>query len=212
VASATWAILPVKPFDDAKSRLKPVLSAKQRQQLARSLMQQSLNALIACQAIDSVLVVSSDPEALALASQEGAQALTETGSGLNAALEQARVQAMAGGATSLLVLACDLPLLNTSDIDALIAAGAAAEVVVAPDRRGEGTNALLLRPADAIEFSFGESSLPRHLRLAMEAGRSCRELRLSGLAFDIDLPEDWHDLQSGGLLLQKALHPRGTRA
>jgi 2-phospho-L-lactate/phosphoenolpyruvate guanylyltransferase len=207
VADSTWAVLPVKPFDDAKSRLAPVLDAGQRRALARELMQKSLDALLACKAIGYVLVVSSDVEALSLATQRGALTLAETGSGLNAALEEARLQVIEVGATSLLVLASDLPLLATSDVEAIVTAGHDADVVIAPDRRGEGTNALLLRPADAIEFSFGLASSQRHAALAVEAGHSYRELKLSGLAFDIDLPEDWNDLQSGTSLLQRRCIP-----
>jgi 2-phospho-L-lactate/phosphoenolpyruvate guanylyltransferase len=207
LAASTWAILPVKPFNDAKSRLKPVLGSAERRELARSLMRQSLDVLLDCREFVHVLVVSSDQEALTLATQQGALTLAESGFELNAALEEARQFAIAGGAASLLVLASDLPLLAASDIDALIAAGRDADIVIAPDRRGEGTNALLLQPASAIEFSFGVASFPRHVGLASESGLSWRELNLSGLAFDVDLPEDWNDLQSGGLLLHQALHP-----
>ena len=211
MTSSTWAVLPVKRLDDAKSRLESVLSAKQRRDLARRLLEQSLEALRTCEAIDQVLVVSSDPEALELASQHGVQTLTETGTGLNPALDEARGHAVAGGATSLLVLACDLPLLDVSDIDSMIAAGHKAAIVIAPDRRNEGTNALLLRPAGAIEFNFGEASFQRHVTLAEASGYRHHVLKLSGLAFDIDLPEDWHDFNSGGTLLGDALFPGRTR-
>lgn len=201
----TWAVLPVKPFGDAKSRLRSVLKAKQRRELARGLMLHSLETLLACRSIDHVIVVSSDDDALTLATAHGAEALRESAPGLNAALEEARRHAIEGGAASLVVLASDLPLIDSSDIDLLIAAGEAAEVVIAPDRRGEGTNALLLRPPDAIGFSFGEGSLQRHVDLAEAAGLTMFRLKLASLAFDIDLPEDWRDLQLGESLLEQAL-------
>jgi 2-phospho-L-lactate/phosphoenolpyruvate guanylyltransferase len=205
MALQTWAVLPVKPFDDAKSRLQDVLSAPQRRGLARGLMLQSLDALLECRAVERVVVITADPEAETLASERGALTLVEAGSGLNPALEQARLFAVERGATSLLVVAGDLPLLTSSDVDALVAAGLDSEVVIAPDRRREGTNALLLNPPDAIEFNFGESSFQRHLELAAAAGHTRFELKLSGFAFDIDLPEDWQDLQASGSLLRDAI-------
>jgi 2-phospho-L-lactate guanylyltransferase len=193
-----WAVLPVKPFDDAKSRLQPVIDAGPRRDLARALMLHSLGTLQACELIDHVLVVSSDKDALDLAAEQGATTLAESGSGLNPALEEARRHAVTAGAAGLLVLAGDLPLLNSSDIDAVLQASQDASVIIAPDRRRQGTNALLLRPPAAIEFSFGESSYQRHLKLAAAAGREATEVFRTGLAFDIDLPRDWHDLMSSG--------------
>jgi 2-phospho-L-lactate/phosphoenolpyruvate guanylyltransferase len=80
----------------------------------------------------------------------------------------------------------------------MIGAGKNAGIVIAPDRHRQGTNSLLLRPADAIEFSFGESSYQRHLELATASGLKSIEVFRTGLAFDIDLPRDWHDLMSSG--------------
>jgi len=196
-SSSVWAVLPVKPFDDAKSRLQPVMNSAQRRELARGLMLHSLDTLQACADVERILVVSADSEALELAAAKGVETLVESSSGLNPALEASRRHAMADGAGGLLVLASDLPLLVASDIEALFAADQGS-VVLAPDRRRQGTNALLLRPADSIEFSFGESSYSRHVSLAVAAGLSPSEVFRTGLAFDIDLPRDWHDLMSSG--------------
>lgn len=190
--------MPVKAFDDAKSRLRPVLDAEQRRELVRGLMLRSLETLQSCRRIDQVVVVSSDREALRLAEAGGATALAESGSGLNAALKEAQLHAVEHGAASLLALASDLPLLTTADLDALIVAGRDAGVVIAPDRARQGTNALLLRPAAAIEFSFGKSSFQRHLALTQAAGLTAAEVSRRGLTFDVDLPQDWLDLLASG--------------
>jgi 2-phospho-L-lactate guanylyltransferase len=210
----TWAVLPVKPFDEAKSRLDSVLSAPERHDLARGLLLHVLETLQGCEAVDHALVVSSDPLALRLAGEHGAMTLQETRAGLNQALVQARRHAMEQGAQSLLVLASDLPLVEASDLDAIFAAGDAA-VVLAPDRRRLGTNALLLRPPDVIAFAFGEGSFERHVDLALAAGHVAIEVALPGLAFDVDLSEDWNDLRSLGWKPAKpdrSWAPRGLEA
>jgi 2-phospho-L-lactate guanylyltransferase len=196
-AKQSWAVLPVKPFTEAKSRLDPVLSAAERHELARSLLMRELDVLQACVAVDRILVVSTDDLALEIAASHGAATLLEAGAGLNGALSQAREYAVAEGAESLLVLACDLPLVTTSDIDALFTAGRAS-VVIAPDRRRQGTNALLLCPPGVIDFVFGDDSFARHLALARDAGQAAVEISLPGLAFDVDTPEDWRDLLAVG--------------
>ena len=192
-----WAVLPVKPLDEAKSRLAPVMEAQQRRDLARALMLHSLATLQASPLIDHTLVITSDEEARDLAPEHGAETLDEVATGLNEALQQARRHALSGGATGLLVLASDLPLLTVSDVDAMLSLDGSA-VVIAPDRHRQGTNALLLRPADAIDFDFGESSLRRHREASAAAGITPLEIFRTGLAFDIDLARDWHDLMSSG--------------
>ncbi len=63
-------------------------------------------------------------------------------------------------------------------------------VVVAPDRRRQGTNALLVCPAGLIEYDFGPGSFQRHCKRAREAGARLEILELPSLALDMDLPED----------------------
>jgi 2-phospho-L-lactate guanylyltransferase len=196
-ARPLWAVLPVKPFNDAKSRLAPVMEAGQRRDLARALMLHSLATLQGCAQVDHALVVSSDSEARDLAAAQGAEALDESGAGLNPALEEARSYAVSHGAASLLVLASDLPLLTASDLDAMLSHDGPG-VAIAPDHRRQGTNALLLQPPGAIDFHFGESSLQQHHEAAAAAGIAPIEVFRTGLAFDVDLPRDWHDLMSSG--------------
>ena len=81
--------------------------------------------------------------------------------------------------------------LSYRDVEELLANGQyPRQVVVAPDRREEGTNALLVKPPGLIEFAFGVGSFARHLRLAAQAGAHVREYRSPTLALDVDLPED----------------------
>ena len=191
--------MPVKPFDWAKSRLDGVLSPADRAALARRLMLGSLRALHDSACFQRIVVVSRDTAALTLAQSEGALTLTERGEpDLNTALQEARSLALAEGATSLLVLASDLPLVTATDIRDVVAASGDAAAVIVPDRRDEGTNALLLSPPDAIAFGFGGLSSRRHLGFARDAGSSTRLLRIENIGFDVDLPQDLQDLERIG--------------
>jgi 2-phospho-L-lactate guanylyltransferase len=197
--STRFAVVPVKSFDMAKSRLESVLTLPERRELARSLMRTTVTALIDSACFHRVLVVSRDPEALAFATELGAEALHEEGPvlsppkgppGLNEALRSVRDYAIAEGATSLLVLFSDLPNVTPTDIRALADAATRTPIVIGPDRRLEGTNALLLSPPDAIDYHFGPNSFPLHLETATRAGLEATILHLPGVAHDIDYPED----------------------
>ena len=85
---------------------------------------------------------------------------------------------MGAGATAILILPADLPLLDVPALDRLLdaadaamAAGSGAPlVVIAPADARDGTNGLLLSPPGVIEPHFGPGSLEAHLRAARDAG------------------------------------------
>jgi 2-phospho-L-lactate guanylyltransferase len=90
-----------------------------------------------------------------------------------------------------LVLPADLPLITREDIIALLDRAVRPPVVViAPDRHGKGTNALLMCPPGIIEFDFGENSFQRHCERAKAAGARLEVVDLPTLGLDLDLPED----------------------
>ena len=63
-------------------------------------------------------------------------------------------------------------------------------MAIVPDRHGEGTNALVLCPPDAIRPAFGEGSRARHVAAAREAGIPFAVEELDSLAIDLDTPAD----------------------
>lgn len=187
-----WAIVPVKPFASAKSRLASVLSAEERAGLSREFLGHALGVLAQVPAIARTLVVSRDPAALAVARAQGATTVLETGAqGLNAALTHATRVARDGQAGAVLILPTDLPLLSAADVAELVGEDSARPlVVIAPDRHELGTNALLVRPPDVLPYAFGEGSFMRHVALATNAGVRVHVCRLPGIRLDVDVPDD----------------------
>lgn len=186
-------VIPVKPFDQAKTRLAPALAPEQRRQLSRYLLLRTLNLALA---VGQVVVVSRDAAVRRLAKQAGAWALVEAEPGLNRALRQAAGWVVARGGGEMLILPGDLPRLEPADLAGLVrAAPPGPAVVIAPSRRFDGTNALLLRPPHVIPLSFGPDSFNRHLRAARQAGLEPAVYRSDTVAFDLDLPQDWQDWQ-----------------
>ena len=187
-----WAIVPVKPLRHGKSRLSGTLSEDERTQLNESLLEHTLETLANLKELEQVLVVSRDPHALAIARKHGARTVREDGSPhLNTALARATIVAKLHATRGVLILPADLPLLTRDDILALIERATNPPVVViAPDRREKGTNALLMSPAGLIEYDFGEGSYQRHCKRAKKAGARLEIVKLPSLGLDLDLPED----------------------
>jgi len=187
-----WAIVPVKPLKRGKSRLSSVLSEEERTVLNQSLLVNTIKTLNGVPEIDKILVVSRDPYALALAREHNARTVLEDGSPeLNTALRRAAMVAQAYQANEILVLPADLPLIKSEDVSNFIArSGKPPEVVIAPDRRHDGTNALFINPAGLIEFKYGKGSFDIHMKLAEKANARIEVVEEIHFALDLDLPED----------------------
>ena len=193
-----WAIVPVKPLRYGKSRLAGTLTEDQRTELNRALLQHTLETLSEIEEVDGVLVVSRDPHALTVARSHGARTVQENGQPqLNTALKRATVVAQVYATRGVLVLPADLPLISKDDILELVRrAQEPPVVVIAPDRHGRGTNALLISPPGLIEYDFGENSFQRHCERAKSAGARLEIVELPSLALDLDIPEDFELVKS----------------
>ena len=157
----TVALVPIKALTAAKSRLAAALDPAARAALTLRALGNVLAALDT-PGIAARVVVTPDAAVLRAAEAAGATGLRQEGEGLNEGLAQGRVWAVAAGAEALLIVLGDLPLLARADVDAILdLADRPGVAVFAPDRHGAGTNALLLRPPDALPFAFGVGSLAR---------------------------------------------------
>lgn len=187
-----WAIVPVKPLRRGKSRLAGTLTEDERTALNQSLLERTIKVLSALKELDQILVVSRDPQALTIARNQGAKTVQEDGQPhLNTALKRATVMAQVHSTRGVLVMPADLPLMTPDDVRALIDRAVKPPVVViAPDRHGKGTNALLMVPPGQIEYDFGEGSFQRHCERAKASGARLEIVELHSLGLDLDLPED----------------------
>lgn len=186
------AIIPVGSIEGAKSRLGAVLDAEERHDLALRLAKTTIRAAVETPDIHETLVITPDDPVRDLALRTGARPIRQRGRGLNDGLRQARDEAIAAGAEAILVLPIDIPRVSPDTLAALVRQAMSAPaplVAIVPDRHGRGTNALVLRPPDVIDFCFGGDSREAHLAAARAAGVSV-EIIDGPLTLDIDTPED----------------------
>ncbi len=193
-----WAVVVGRTGPTAKTRLGDALDVADRSALAVAMLTDVLRATSRAGLAGTVAVL--DPPT---APVDGATVVSDPGGGLDAAVTRGIRAAIAAGARTAVVLAGDLPLLEAEDIATLVAtAEGPRAVVVATDRHGTGTNALVLRPPDVIAPSFGPDSAARHLAAAVAAVRgSARSVKPHRIALDIDTPDDLDELvrrQPGG--------------
>ena len=194
--SALDILIPCKSLRRGKSRLAPAMSAFERQALCRRFFDRTLS--LAMQIGERVAVVSDDMDVRSLAERSGAMAIEDPGKGLNAALHFGNtVLLSSGAANSLLVLPIDIPLATLPALHRVFACSA--EVVIAPDRHGTGTNLLLLdaRAREGFRFAYGLDSFHHHELEAGRLGLRVAIVREPRLTWDVDEPGD---LRHSGLI------------
>ncbi|MDQ2741932.1 MAG: 2-phospho-L-lactate guanylyltransferase [Chloroflexota bacterium] len=180
------AVIPVKRLTEGKSRLAARLSPIDRAELITDLVRRAVDALHESGIVERIALAT--PE-VALAHSLKVEALPDGGS-LNAALCGAVDWATEMGATGLLILPGDLPLLGVEDVRAIAAALPDPPAIsIAPTRDG-GTGALLLSPPTVIPPSFGPASFERHLQLAHDCGVRVSSVMRTALSFELDTVED----------------------
>jgi len=190
---AVWAIIPVKPLRRGKSRLAKVISADDRADLNQYLLEHTIQVLKTIDEIDDILVISRDKKALALARNLEARTVQEYGiPGLNTALSRAAEVAKTYETCGILIIPADLPYLEADDIKTIMAyKDDPPIVVIVPDRKNEGTNALFVCPPDLIDFKFGKGSFKKHSQQARDADIRLEICNLPSLELDLDEPEDF---------------------
>jgi 2-phospho-L-lactate/phosphoenolpyruvate guanylyltransferase len=191
----TFAVIPVKRFAAAKQRLRATLPAAIVPELAAAMLTDVLTALARSERVGRIVLVSGERRVGPLAAAAGALLLDDPADdGHSPAAARGLAAALAEGAHTVALLPGDCPLLDPAELDRALAcleaeAGEARAAIV-PDRHGEGTNALLLSPPDALAPSFGPGSHRRHAELAAAAGTAARTELLASLALDLDTPAD----------------------
>jgi 2-phospho-L-lactate/phosphoenolpyruvate guanylyltransferase len=189
-----WAVIPIKETTGAKQRLAPVLSAALRQALALAMVEDVLEALAGVRRLGGAILVTVDAQAEELARRYGMQTLAEGAyDGHTGAVNAGARHLVAQGRTTLLTIPGDLPLITTAEIETLIAAhGPAPSFTIAPAHNDLGSNAILMSPPQAVPLRFGEDSFFPHLAAARAQSIQPCVMRLAGIAFDIDNPQDLH--------------------
>jgi 2-phospho-L-lactate/phosphoenolpyruvate guanylyltransferase len=194
-------LVPHRGLYAGKSRLSAVLNDDARGELNRWLLGRTLR--LACEwlgASQRCVVVSPCVHALQLAREAGVMVLREQAPalGLNGALTQGAVHAAALGAKRLLILHGDLPRADVAALQAMAALSTSgADTVIAPDRHGAGTNAMLVH-AHVRQFAFGANSFAHHMALAKARGERVATCAKVALSFDLDTAEDLAEWVRGG--------------
>ncbi len=186
------AVLPLKPPEVAKSRLRGALPGVPHPDLVVAMMLDTAAAALGCPRIGGVVVVCDEPAVRVAAEAIGAGAVPDRpAAGLNAAVAFGASVAPAlrrsGTRTPVLALTADLPALRPAELTgALDAAGRVAGPAFVPDAGGTGTVLLAAPSATDLVPAFGTDSAAAH----EAAGARRLTGAWPGLRRDVDVAAD----------------------
>src|SRR5262245_6221155 len=168
------------------------MTQEERTRLAWAMLENTFAAAAVARNVDRIAVVTLYPPAIELARKYGMEVIAETEQiSESASVDFGSKEAKKRGATAVLRLPIDLPLVTSGDIESIFEQdGEGPSIVIVPSRDGTGTNAILRRPPDLFPSHFGPGSLSKHLAEAAAAKAACRVIELHRIALDIDDPGD----------------------
>jgi len=196
-------LLPVKDLNNAKKRLIGVLSPEERFALAEAMLADTVRAVQGIRSAEKVFVVTNYVPAMQLAEENGWEILREEQQiSESHSVDAASRICEQRGVTGLLRIPLDLPLIQSSDIDELLAADCPGpSLLIVPSRDGTGTNAILRTPPTLFPSHFGAGSFAKHLAEAESARAHIVIRRNARLEMDVDDESDLralleHDLSA----------------
>jgi 2-phospho-L-lactate guanylyltransferase len=192
------AVVPIKSFNSAKTRLGERLDADQRAALARVTADRVLRAFADCDSIDARIAVVEDEAAGRLAMLHKFEVMLRPDLwGQNAVVDAGFEEGRRRGADSVVTVSADVPLTRPKDIEELLKPKAPVLVMVS-DRDGTGTNAMRISPPVELRLHFGPDSLRQHLREAEILNLPVKVIDNPRLRLDTDTGDDIVALDASG--------------
>jgi len=188
-------LIPVKNLVTAKQRLASLLSQAVRTELAQVMLLDVLDAVAGFSNRPHVSLVTSDRFAVDTARQFGFDVIPDNQNRSETdAIEMATRICEARGIDYTLVIPADIPLIQSSELEIILASAPDRGSLLVPASDGRGTNAAFRRPAGLFPLRFGNDSFKPHLASAQATGLPCTVLSLPGIGLDIDNPSDLRQL------------------
>ncbi|MFQ5801135.1 MAG: 2-phospho-L-lactate guanylyltransferase, partial [Candidatus Hydrothermarchaeales archaeon] len=181
----TFAIVPIKELDKAKSRLSSVFKPEQRNSLLLAMLEDVLSALTDVTSI----VISPEELSAHLPDDRTIFLLDRGGKGLNDAVKAANKHAIKMGAFATLFVPADMPLITRQEVVKVLELGKKYNVIITHATDG-GTGILYRRPPDVIESRFTKNSFQDHQKEARGKGSTMFVHTSLPLSLDIDTVED----------------------
>ena len=193
-----FIIVPFKNYKSAKSRMRKDLSDEETEKIVENMLRHVLTEVSKSQMSDASFLITKDEEAISLAKQIGVETIEEKEQiNESTSVDLATKILIRRGATSVLRIPGDLPLLTYNDIDNVFRESIETNsCILVPSKSGKGTNAILRRPPDIIKSCFGEDSLRKHKKEFDRKQVQYKIVKNKNIELDLDCLEDLQEFKN----------------
>jgi 2-phospho-L-lactate guanylyltransferase len=193
-----FIIVPFKNYKSAKSRMRKDLSDEETEKIVENMLRHVLTEVSKSQMSDASFLITKDEEAISLAKQIGVETIEEKEQiNESTSVDLATKILIRRGATSVLRIPGDLPLLTYNDIDSVFRESIETNsCILVPSKSGKGTNAILRRPPDIIKSCFGEDSLRKHKKEFDRKQVQYKIVKNKNIELDLDCLEDLQEFKN----------------
>ena len=185
----TCAIIPVKTFSKAKTRLS--LSKTGKEKICKVMLEEVLDTVSKSQFIDKIILVSKDEQAFKLGRQFNVKEIFDDQSGVNDAVHLADEYVLNNNYDCSVIFPQDIPAMRTSDVDTLLGfVKSANSIVIVPSRQLNGTNALVRCPGNIMSTRYDMGSYTFQLDAARAVSQNVSVAFIRRIMLDIDDEND----------------------
>jgi len=186
----TVAIIPVKSFSKAKTRL--TISSEKTVDICKLMLGEVLQTISTSKKIDNTIIVSHDQSAFDIGKKFNAiEVFDELESGVNNAITLADEYISDSEFGTSIILPQDIPFFNNSDLDNLFSFFQRKNsIIVVPSRQFNGTNSLIRNPSRVMTTRYDEGTYKSHLDEAKCNNVDFSLVLIRRLMLDIDSQDD----------------------
>lgn len=186
----TAAIIPVKTFSNAKTRLD--LPRQKIEDLCKVMLEEILHTISISPQIEKIVMVTREQKAVEIGKKFNTIIIRdEKEESVNGAVALADKYLLENDFDVSIVFPQDIPYIKTQDIDFMLNYKAPPNfAIIVPSRRFDGTNALVRMPIDLMETHYDEDSYKIHMNAAKEHTLNVAMVFVKRIMWDIDNNED----------------------
>ena len=184
------AIIPVKTFSNAKTRLD--LSQHQKEDLCKVMLKEILHIISISPQIEKTIIVTKEEKAIEIGKKFNAIIIIdEKEESVNSAVALADKYLLENDFHASIVFPQDIPYIKTQDIDFMLNYKVHPNfAIIVPSRRFDGTNALVRMPIDLMKTHYDEDSYKIHMSTAKEHTLNVAMVFVKRIMWDVDNSED----------------------
>ena len=186
----TAAIVPVKTFANAKTRLE--IPRQKIEELCLVMLEEIVHVLCISPHVDEVILVTKEQKAIELGKRYNATIIIDDKEqSVNSSIELADKYLLDNNFDASIVFPQDIPFIKTQDIDFMLKYKMHPNfAIIVPSRRFDGTNALMRMPIDLMQTHYDEDSYKIHMNTAKKYTRNVAMVFVKRIMWDIDNVED----------------------